>query len=59
MKAEWDLYSNFSKAEFDCKHSGRNEMKHSFMAKICREYYEKQTWIADMDSLGIEHEETV
>lgn len=27
----WNDYPNFTKAEFDCKHTGRNEMKHSFM----------------------------
>ncbi len=32
--AKWDLYPNFSKEEFDCKHTGKNEMKHSFMAKL-------------------------
>ena len=34
MKAQWDLYPNFSKDKFDCKHTGKNEMKHSFMAKL-------------------------
>ena len=34
MKANFDLYPNFSKAEFDCKHTGKNEMKHSFMSKL-------------------------
>jgi hypothetical protein len=29
--AQWDQYPNFTKAEFDCKHSSRNEMKHEFM----------------------------
>lgn len=29
--AQWDKYPNFTKAEFDCKHSNRNEMKHEFM----------------------------
>ena len=33
--AQWDkqkeLYPNFPKHEFDCKHTGRNEMKHEFM----------------------------
>lgn len=31
MKAQWDLYPNFSKHEFDCSHSGKNEMQHEFM----------------------------
>jgi len=31
MKADWSLYPNFSKSEFDCKHSGKNEMDHEFM----------------------------
>ena len=34
MKAKWSLYKNFSKEEFDCRHTGRNEMKHPFMAKL-------------------------
>jgi uncharacterized protein YcbK (DUF882 family) len=34
MNANWNLYPNFKKAEFDCKHSGKNEMQHSFMAKL-------------------------
>lgn len=34
MKANWQLYPNFTKREFDCKHSGHNEMQHSFMAKL-------------------------
>lgn len=32
--AEWGLYPNFSKEEFDCKHTGKNEMKHTFMARL-------------------------
>jgi zinc D-Ala-D-Ala carboxypeptidase len=43
--AQWDkqkeLYPNFPKHEFDCKHTGRNEMKHEFMQtlqKIRNEY---------------------
>ncbi len=34
MKANFDLYPNFSKSEFDCKETGENEMEHSFMAKL-------------------------
>lgn len=34
MKAKWDNYANFSKEEFDCKHTGKNEMKHSFMSRL-------------------------
>lgn len=34
MKAQWNLYPNFSKEEFDCKHTGKNEMQHSFMTKL-------------------------
>lgn len=30
MKATWN-YPNFTKEEFDCKHSGKNEMQHEFM----------------------------
>jgi uncharacterized protein YcbK (DUF882 family) len=32
--AKWDEYPNFSKNEFDCKHSGLNEMKHEFMTAL-------------------------
>lgn len=28
----WDAYPNFSKAEFDCRHSGHNGMRPEFMA---------------------------
>jgi uncharacterized protein YcbK (DUF882 family) len=31
---DWNLYPNFSKSEFDCKHTGKNEMKHSFMDRL-------------------------
>lgn len=34
MKAQWDKYPNFSKSEFDCKHTGLNEMQHEFMEKL-------------------------
>jgi uncharacterized protein YcbK (DUF882 family) len=34
LKANWNLYPNFSKEEFDCKHTGKNEMQHSFMEKL-------------------------
>jgi uncharacterized protein YcbK (DUF882 family) len=34
MDAQWELYSDFTKAEFDCKHTGENQMKHSFLAKL-------------------------
>jgi uncharacterized protein YcbK (DUF882 family) len=34
MKADWTKYPNFNKAEFDCKHTGNNEMQHSFMEKL-------------------------
>ena len=30
----WNDYPNFSKEEFDCKHSGKNEMKPDFMAML-------------------------
>ena len=39
--AEWSEYPNFKKSEFDCKHTGLNEMKHDFMVvlqKIRTEY---------------------
>lgn len=31
MKADWKRYHNFSKAEFDCKETGENNMQHEFM----------------------------
>lgn len=34
MKANWTSYPNFTKEEFDCKHSGKNEMQHAFMSKL-------------------------
>ena len=30
----WNDYDNFSKSEFDCKHTGKNEMKKVFMDKV-------------------------
>lgn len=30
----WNNYPNFSKSEFDCKHTGKNEMKPEFMEKL-------------------------
>jgi uncharacterized protein YcbK (DUF882 family) len=32
--ARWDEYPNFSKAEFDCKSTGRNSMNHEFMVVL-------------------------
>ena len=32
--AQWDKYPNFSKAEFDCKATGENNMQHEFMEKL-------------------------
>lgn len=29
--AQWNTYPNFAKHEFDCKHTGQNEMQHEFM----------------------------
>jgi len=34
MNANWNAYPNFSKEEFDCNYTGKNEMQHSFMAKL-------------------------
>ncbi len=34
--ARWGEYPNFTKAEFDCKHSGLNDMKHEFMLVLQR-----------------------
>lgn len=31
---DWNNYPNFSASEFDCKHTGRNEMQPDFMAKL-------------------------
>lgn len=38
---DWADYPYFTKAEFDCKHSGKNEMQPEFMAKLqlLREMY--------------------
>lgn len=46
MTAVWDQYPNFRKSEFDCKHTGKNEMKHQFMQvlqQIRREYAKPMT----------------
>lgn len=32
--AKWDEYPNFTKAEFDCKHTGENSMQHEFMSVL-------------------------
>lgn len=34
MIAQWDKYPNFKKEEFDCKHTGENNMQHEFMEKL-------------------------
>ena len=34
MKADWIKYPNFTKAEFDCKATGENNMQHEFMEKL-------------------------
>lgn len=31
---DWSKYPNFNKSEFDCKHTGLNEMKPEFMDKL-------------------------
>ena len=39
--ARWSEYPNFKAYEFDCRHTGKNEMKHQFMQvlqAIRREY---------------------
>lgn len=43
MEANWELYPNFSKGEFDCKHTGENNMQHEFMKKLqqVREVFNK------------------
>lgn len=30
----WNNYPNFTKAEFDCKHSGKNAMRPEFMERL-------------------------
>lgn len=32
--ARWGEYPNFKASEFNCKHTGKNEMKHEFMAVL-------------------------
>jgi zinc D-Ala-D-Ala carboxypeptidase len=32
--ARWGEYQNFSATEFNCRHTGKNEMKHEFMVKL-------------------------
>lgn len=34
--ARWAEYRNFMRAEFNCRHTGRNEMKHEFMEVLQR-----------------------
>jgi zinc D-Ala-D-Ala carboxypeptidase len=43
MLAKWEQYQNFSKEEFDCKHTGKNEMTHEFMTMLqeLRTHYER------------------
>jgi zinc D-Ala-D-Ala carboxypeptidase len=31
---DWSRYRNFKKSEFDCRHTGRNEMKPEFMERL-------------------------
>ena len=31
---DWSKYPNFNRDEFDCKHTGKNEMKPEFMQKL-------------------------
>ena len=41
--AKWGTYKNFKKEEFDCRHTGKNEMKHETMLLLqqLRELYDK------------------
>jgi uncharacterized protein YcbK (DUF882 family) len=32
--ARWTEYPSFSRSEFNCKHTGRNEMRHEFMVVL-------------------------
>lgn len=34
MTAQWDLYPNFSKDEFNCHETGENDMQHEFMMRL-------------------------
>ena len=34
MITDWSLYPNFSKAEFDCKETGENDMRQEFMQAL-------------------------
>ena len=34
IKMNWNDYPNFSKEEFTCKHTGKNEMKPEFMSML-------------------------
>lgn len=34
MIAQWNLYPNFKKEEFDCSATGENNMQHEFMSKL-------------------------
>lgn len=42
-KLDWDQYPNFKEHEFNCKHTGKNEMTHEFLSKLqeLRTYYGK------------------
>jgi zinc D-Ala-D-Ala carboxypeptidase len=31
---DWSVYPNFRKEEFDCKHTGQNDMRPDFMARL-------------------------
>jgi uncharacterized protein YcbK (DUF882 family) len=31
---DWTKFKNFTKEEFDCKHTGKNEMQEAFMQKL-------------------------
>ena len=33
-ETRWDEIKNFTKTQFDCKYTGKNEMKHSFMLRL-------------------------
>jgi zinc D-Ala-D-Ala carboxypeptidase len=34
--ARWSEYGNFTQSEFNCRHTGYNEMKHEFMEALQR-----------------------
>lgn len=44
---DWSKYPNFNKDEFTCKHTGKNEMQESFIARLqkIRNRFGKPMWV--------------